>query len=250
LGATFFQAIVHGPTQDEVAAYFRDKGHNATVGPTVNRFTVVGDEALDQLIPSAMRELCAGLSLALACPCLGIHFFDEDVLNYDLYVNGDPVDDYDSCPDYHDYAGDHIPPRQPIGGDVDKLAAAFGLSAEQTEAARAALHRDIEAESIKEFALPADLSGMAESVTSGDGKRLGEAMRQIASLLQAQRQARRTGQAPPQTEKFDKAFPARWRFGYLLEALGAPEYAMGFDHGANEEGHGLPPGSIVRIDAA
>ena len=45
----------------------------------------------------------------------------------------------------------------------------------------------------------------------------------------------------------DKAFAAQWRFERLLDALGAPAYAMHFGYGAEDDSYDLPEGSIVHV---
>jgi hypothetical protein len=51
--------------------------------------------------------------------------FDDDVLCYQLIESGAVADEYNSEPDYFDFAAKHVPPRGPQGGDAARLCAAL-----------------------------------------------------------------------------------------------------------------------------
>lgn len=60
---------------------------------------------------------------------MALHNWDDDVLFYWLYQSGEKLDEYDSCPDYHDFAWVNVPPRGPLGGDATVICKAFGRPA-------------------------------------------------------------------------------------------------------------------------
>jgi hypothetical protein len=66
------------------------------------------------------------LATTLHCPALVIEEYDDDVLSYQLIESGEVTDEYNSCPDYFDFAGKYISPRGPQGGDAIRLCHALG----------------------------------------------------------------------------------------------------------------------------
>ena len=55
------------------------------------------------------------------CATVSIDVHDDDFLIYTLYLNGENVDFYNSCPGFFDDSG-----TEPTGGDASILAQAFG----------------------------------------------------------------------------------------------------------------------------
>lgn len=105
-----------GPPQAELILWLSSQKHPAYVAPTVKGLTVVYHEDL-----AAQEGLAAMLSAHFQCPALLVMTFDETVLLYQLYVNGDLADTYVSSPhdglELGDAAGD---------GDAAVLCEAFG----------------------------------------------------------------------------------------------------------------------------
>ena len=54
------------------------------------------------------------------CPAISLEVHDDDILVYDLYVDGKHVDSYNSCPGFFDDSD-----TTPAGGDANALAQAF-----------------------------------------------------------------------------------------------------------------------------
>ena len=121
MGKSYGHIALYGPSAAAVAAAVADR--QAVLSPTVNGYTLVADESF---LTSDGSALAAELSQKLGCPALLIDEYHEDILAYELYEAGKKTDEYNSEPDYFDFAWLHIPPRPPQGGDAKRLSGAFG----------------------------------------------------------------------------------------------------------------------------
>ena len=108
---------LHGPSQQEVAAFLTASGQPAYVAPTVKRNTVVFHEDL-----GAQERLAASLSHHFHCPALLVMAYGEAVLLYELYVKGGRADAYVSSP----HEGLELDGPTPEG-DAKVLCGAFGI---------------------------------------------------------------------------------------------------------------------------
>ena len=123
MGWSYANIVLFGPDQERVVAAVSKR--NAVVSPTWNGYTLVADEEFESHDEERMRRIGIELSQKLDCPVMIVAEFDDDVLNYDLVEGGQLTDRYNSEPDYFDFAGEHIPPRGPEGGDARRLCAAL-----------------------------------------------------------------------------------------------------------------------------
>jgi hypothetical protein len=139
MGNFYTNYTLKGPSQPEVANLLA--GRSAIVTPAGDGHVVVFDEESDEQNPEVIAELASRLSGELQCPLLAVLNHDDDILWYQLYLNGDLKDEYDSTPGYFENADadeasemDLPDVNEPEGGDARKLCAAFGLdSIEQAE---------------------------------------------------------------------------------------------------------------------
>jgi hypothetical protein len=123
MGWSYTHLALFGPDQAKVLAALT--GRKASVSPTVNSFTLVADEEFESHDGKRIAAFSAALSKKLGCVAMIVSEFDDDVLCYQLIESGEVLDEYNSEPDYFDFAGEHIPPRAPQGGDADRLCAAL-----------------------------------------------------------------------------------------------------------------------------
>jgi hypothetical protein len=151
-----YNTTLRGTTQREAAAALEALGEQAYVSPTIDGITVLSSEASED--DKHIRKLGQTLSAELNCVALVLHDWDDAILWYQLYENGEAVDEYESCPDYFDFS--FKKPRGPIGGDARKLCAAF--------------HAPMPPEFIEAILRPDAIMGSTESV---------EALRQFAEYL-------------------------------------------------------------------
>lgn len=126
MGNFYTNYTLRGPSLESVADALR--GRNAIVSRSKNTCVVVFDEASEQ-DQEVIGKLGAQLSSTWSCPVLAVLNHDDDILWYDLYVNGSLSDRYDSSPGYFDADAE---PAPPIGGDAQKLCTAFGATDVET----------------------------------------------------------------------------------------------------------------------
>lgn len=123
MGWSYTHVALFGPTQLQIAAVLRNR--QAAISPTVNGFTLVADEEFESHDEEHISALAAELSKTLGCPAIVVFEFDDDVLCYRLIEAGVVTDEYNSEPDYFDFAAKHVPPRGPQGGDAERLCTAL-----------------------------------------------------------------------------------------------------------------------------
>jgi hypothetical protein len=129
MGNFYTNITLKGPLQDKVAGALAKMDRTAFVSPTVDGYTVIYDAECDDQDPRIISRLTGDLSRRLACPAIAFLNHDDDILWYQLYGNGELIDEYNSAPDYFDFEAKGEPSR-PAGGDPDKLVQAFGISAD------------------------------------------------------------------------------------------------------------------------
>lgn len=141
MGNFYVNYVLRGPSQDAVVKSLG--GRKAAVTPEVGGCVALSDDASDLQDTQVIIPLAERLSREHACPVLAVLNHDDDILYFLLYVNGNFIDEYDSCPGYFDQ-GDYDPdvfsdpekmaelvakPRPtPSGGKADVLCKAFGLN--------------------------------------------------------------------------------------------------------------------------
>lgn len=99
MGSKYRNLTLRGAEQTEVRRTLAAMGRTGAVCPTVDGFTVVY-ERTPKPGEAARPELAAELSRGLACVAWDVLNFDDDVLWYQLYRNGERVDKYLSNPAY------------------------------------------------------------------------------------------------------------------------------------------------------
>ena len=123
MGWSYTNLALFGPTQQQIASVLGNR--QAAISPTVNGFTLVADQAFESHDEMRISAFAAELSKTLGCPVIVVFEFDDDVLCYRLIEAGVVTDEYNSEPDYFDFAAKHIPPRGPQGGDAERLCTAM-----------------------------------------------------------------------------------------------------------------------------
>jgi hypothetical protein len=89
------------------------------------------DEQSDDQDSAVITELATRLSNKLRCPVLAVLNHDDAIFWYQLYLNGELADEYDSSPGYFDPSAE---PSAPAGGDAQKLCSALtGASVVEVE---------------------------------------------------------------------------------------------------------------------
>ncbi|BDI28531.1 hypothetical protein CCAX7_005820 [Capsulimonas corticalis] len=119
-----FNIAVKGPTQEEIASYLESLGEAGAVTPTENGTTVFSSDDCSE--KNHIERLARAASQRFACPALAMHNYDDAILWYQLIVNGEQADEYDSCPSYFDFGFQDNPPRGPEGGNARLLCETWG----------------------------------------------------------------------------------------------------------------------------
>jgi hypothetical protein len=146
MGSMYVNFTVKGPTADAVVKVLA--GRSAFVCQDEAGTVVVYDEDCDSQDAKAITKLASELSKKLACPLLAVLNHDDDVLQYQLFINGRLHDSYDSNPGYFekddadfdeadddddrdeddddDDTDEDGDATEPEGGDAKLLCGAFG----------------------------------------------------------------------------------------------------------------------------
>jgi hypothetical protein len=125
MGNFYTNYTLRGPSQQSVAEALA--GRSAIVTPAQDGCVVVFDEESDEQNQEIIAELAAHLSGKFRCPLLAVLNHDDSIFWYQLYLDGELVDEYDSSPNY--FNGTEEEPSPPSGGDAQKLCTAFGTNA-------------------------------------------------------------------------------------------------------------------------
>jgi hypothetical protein len=125
MGSFYTNTTLRGPEQAQVLEALNQMKRTAYVSATVDKLTVVYDEASDIQDVYALQGVTADLSRRLACAALAVLNHDDDVLAYWLYEGGKLVDSYNSTPSYFEALLDEES-MQPEGGDAAVICRAFG----------------------------------------------------------------------------------------------------------------------------
>jgi hypothetical protein len=129
MGSFYTNYTLKGPSQQAVARALA--GRTALVTPEQDGCVVAFDEESDQQDQEVISGLALRLSKELRCPVLAVLNHDDDIFWYQLYLNGQLADEYDSSPGYFD---SDAAPSEPVGGNTQVLCSAFGANApEQVE---------------------------------------------------------------------------------------------------------------------
>lgn len=123
MGNFYANYTLKGATQSAVADAL--SGRRCIVTPAHNGTVVVFDEDSDEQDQDLVSGFAAELSAGFNCPVFAVLNHDDDVLWCQLFINGVLEDEYDSAPGYFDAEAE---PSAPVGGDAEKLCAAFGSS--------------------------------------------------------------------------------------------------------------------------
>ncbi len=132
MGNFYVNFTLRGPDQQAVAAVLA--GRASIVSPVQDNCVVVFDEESEEQDQEVIAELASRLSGRLECVLLAVLNHDDDILRYQLFLNGDLMDEYDSTPGYfggdEEEEEDESPAvRTPQGGDAKLLCKTFGVNA-------------------------------------------------------------------------------------------------------------------------
>lgn len=117
---------------------------DAVVSPTVNGFTLIADKEFESHDEQRIKSISIEISRGLGCAAVLVTEYDDDILSYLLIEAGSVTDNYNSDPDYFDFAGQQNPPRGPQGGNAERLCSALNCSAAVAEVEGVLHAREVE----------------------------------------------------------------------------------------------------------
>lgn len=109
---------VQGPEQADVATYLTAAARVAYVSPTIKACTVIYHEDLGE-----QEDLTAAVSRHFHCPALLVMAYNDTILLYQLYADGERTDSYVSSPHEELDLGGEAAPE----GNAEVLCSAFGM---------------------------------------------------------------------------------------------------------------------------
>jgi hypothetical protein len=127
VGNFYVNFAVKRAEQQPVADVLSRAGRTAIITPPQNGDVMVYDEEADSQDDKAIVAVGGLLSREVGSPVLAVLNHDDDILCYWLFEGGEPVDSYNSSPDYFG-EGEDEPAEQ--GGDAGRLCEALGADAD------------------------------------------------------------------------------------------------------------------------
>lgn len=123
MASSYTNITVKGPEQADIIAHLRTLGRRAYVSPTTVGCTVVFDEASEGQDTELLGSLAESLSGHFGCPAVAIIDHEDAVLMYQLYVNGEIIDEYLSVPEAFEMDEEDA---MAVAGDERLICEAFG----------------------------------------------------------------------------------------------------------------------------
>jgi hypothetical protein len=123
LGSFYTNHTVRGPSQAELLDWLGDRP--AFVSKSERGLSVVLDAECEDQDGEVLASLASGISGQMHCHVLAVLNHDDDVLYFELYENGEKIDEYNSSPAFFDDSADSDEPK---GGNAALLGKVFGDS--------------------------------------------------------------------------------------------------------------------------
>jgi hypothetical protein len=123
LGSFYTNHTVRGPSQKQLLEWLHDRP--AFVSKSEGGLSVVLDAECEDQDGQVLADLASAISKEFSCHVLAVLNHDDDVLYFELYVNGDKIDEYNSSPAFFDESAEA---DEPIGGNAQQLCNVFGAA--------------------------------------------------------------------------------------------------------------------------
>jgi hypothetical protein len=114
---------VRGPSQDQLLDWLHDRP--AYVSKCEGGLSVVLDAECEDQDGEVLSGLASEMSAKFSCHVLAVLNHDDDVLYFELYENGNKIDEYNSSPAFFDESAES---DEPIGGNAAQLCKVFGAA--------------------------------------------------------------------------------------------------------------------------
>jgi hypothetical protein len=123
LGSFYTNHTVRGPSQSKLLEWLRDRP--AYVSKSERGLSVVLDAESEDQDGEVLAGLASEISGQLNCHVLAVLNHDDDVLYFELYENGEKIDEYNSSPAFFNESAES---DEPTGGNAALLSTIFGAS--------------------------------------------------------------------------------------------------------------------------
>lgn len=123
MGSFYTNHTVRGPSQSELLEWLRDRP--AYVSKSERGLSVVLDAESEDQDGEVLAGLASEISGQLNCHVLAVLNHDDDVLYFELYENGEKIDEYNSSPAFFNESAES---DEPTGGNAALLSTIFGAS--------------------------------------------------------------------------------------------------------------------------
>ncbi|MEM8757396.1 MAG: hypothetical protein AAGF47_06410 [Planctomycetota bacterium] len=141
MGAFYTNFCVRSDDPQAIGGLLKAEGRAALVSPSIGGWVVVFDQACESQEIDELQRLGELLSVKTGSVVFSALNHDDSVLLLDIFDRGQPVDTYNSCPNYFDEEG----AEEPEGGDANAVCRAVGLP-EAASALEAVLHASNESD--------------------------------------------------------------------------------------------------------
>jgi hypothetical protein len=116
---------------NELVDFLKSKSLNAFIIEGPNDYCTIYEEICDEQNTKHISSLLLEISNQFSCPAIGMLNHDDDILAYELWLNGEKIDEYDSSPNYFDMDAEEI--AKPSGGNAKLLSEHMGVSSNEEE---------------------------------------------------------------------------------------------------------------------
>lgn len=123
MGNFYVNITTHKVSAEEMIEYLKSGEMSAFVIKGPDDYCTLYEEGCDDQNMEYISSLLKEISSHFSCPAFGVLNHDDDILAFELWANGEKVDEYDSCPDYFLGGGDRWDPE---GGDAEILSNLLG----------------------------------------------------------------------------------------------------------------------------
>jgi hypothetical protein len=124
MGCFYVNITTRKAQSHEVIDFLKSNNLSAYIIVGPEDFCSIYEQICDTQNMNHISAILCELSRHFSCPAIGVMNHDNDILAYELWLNGEKVDEYDSCPDCFDpEPGGNV---EPIGGNAKLLSELMG----------------------------------------------------------------------------------------------------------------------------
>jgi len=119
MGNFYVNITTRKASAEEIIKYLKSINLTSFVIKGPDDYCTIYEEKCDEQDTKHISSLLKEISTNFSCPAIGMLNHDDDILAYELWSNGEKVDEYDSCPGY--FSGDEDR-MEPEGGDAKTMS--------------------------------------------------------------------------------------------------------------------------------